>query len=355
MAQTVSILGVCGSLQRASGNLTLLEQARALVMRGVELRLFDGLRALPYCDPDLEGGPAPAAVEAWRAAIVASDAVLIASPEYGHGLPGALKNAIDWTIGSGELERKIVGVTCAKTTPCSRPSSIATAARASSLQLDLETTGLDPERDRVFLAAVRGPDTTTALLELESIDDRGERALIERIAAHITALDPDVIENHNLHGFDLPFLVRRAQLVGATLSLARWGPPGLRQRAVARGAQLSGMAPNDPRRRLRYTMPGRELIDTLDAVRRHDFSARDLPGHGLKAVARHFGIEAKGAAGVRELVPGSRVYATWCADPERVRRYAAADVEEAGALAQLMSGAAFALAQMAPRPYERQL
>ncbi len=43
-------------------------------------------------------------------------------------------------------------------------------------------------------------------------------------------------------------------------------------------------------RRTRYTVPGRELIDTLDAVLRHDFSARDLPGHGLKAVARHLGV-----------------------------------------------------------------
>src|SRR6478672_5570737 len=48
-----------------------------------------------------------------RSAIAASDALLIASPEYGHSLPGALKNAIDWVIGTGELERKIVAITAA--------------------------------------------------------------------------------------------------------------------------------------------------------------------------------------------------------------------------------------------------
>jgi NAD(P)H-dependent FMN reductase len=53
------------------------------------------------------------AVRAWREAIAGSDAVLIASPEYGHSLPGALKNAIDWVIGSGELERKVVAITAA--------------------------------------------------------------------------------------------------------------------------------------------------------------------------------------------------------------------------------------------------
>src|SRR5262249_16075797 len=100
---------------------------------------------------------------------------------------------------------------------------------------------------------------------------------------------------------------------------------------------------------MRYTVPGRELIDTLDAVRRYDFAARDLPGHGLKAVARHFGL----ATVDREYVEGRAVYATWCVDPARVRRYALDDVEEADGLARLLGGAAFALARMAPRRYER--
>jgi len=110
----VVILGVSGSLQQKSGNLLLLELARASAPPGVELRLYDGLRHLPHFDPDIEkAGAAPASVTAWRAAIAESDALLIASPEYGHSLPGALKNGIDWLIGSGELEGKVVGVTAA--------------------------------------------------------------------------------------------------------------------------------------------------------------------------------------------------------------------------------------------------
>ena len=68
-------------------------------------------------------------------------------------------------------------------------------------------------------------------------------------------------------------------------------------------------------RRLRYTLAGRELIDTMDAVRRHDFSARDLPGHGLKAVARHFGLAQRaprvhpGRAGLRRVPARSRARA----------------------------------------------
>ncbi len=217
-------------------------------------------------------------------------------------------------------------------------------------QLDLETTGLDPSRDRIFLVALRSPDGSTETLEAEGESDRSERDLIERLAARVRAIDPDVIENHNLHGFDLPFLVRRARSVGASLALARWGPPGFAQRPAARGARLGG-APDTFMRRARYTLPGRELIDTMDAVRRHDFSARDLPGHGLKAVARHFGIAAGGPS--RELIPGARVFAVWKSDPDRVRRYAGADVTEAASLAALLGGATFALSGMAPRRYER--
>jgi chromate reductase len=110
----VIVLAICGSLQRKSGNLSLLELARANAPAGVEVRIFDGLRHLPHFDPDIEkAGAAPEAVTAWRAAIAESDALLIASPEYGHSLPGALKNGIDWVIGTGELETKVVAVTAA--------------------------------------------------------------------------------------------------------------------------------------------------------------------------------------------------------------------------------------------------
>jgi NAD(P)H-dependent FMN reductase len=107
----VRILAVCGSLQATSANLALLHAAARSAPAGVEIVLFDGLRDLPHFDPDLEAQGVPPAVDRWRRALAASDALLIASPEYGHSLPGVLKNAIDWVIGSGELERKVVATT----------------------------------------------------------------------------------------------------------------------------------------------------------------------------------------------------------------------------------------------------
>src|SRR6185369_12980020 len=83
-------------------------------------------------------------------------------------------------------------------------------------------------------------------------------------------------------------------------------------------------------RRVRYSVAGRELIDTLDAVRRHDFVARDLPNHKLKDVARHFGV----AGPDRVYLPGPEIHATYQRDPERVRRYALEDAAEVDALSQ---------------------
>lgn len=222
--------------------------------------------------------------------------------------------------------------------------------RLHRLQVDLETTGLDATHDRIFMAAVRLPSGTTQLLEAPSVDDAGEGALIRQLVAVIAAADPDVIENHNLHGFDLPFLVERARRLRVPLALGRVAGAALRTRAAMRGAAPGGAGTTARAgQRIRYVIPGRELIDTLDAVRRHDFSSRDLPGHGLKVVARHFGLAREDRVEIR----GDRIFTVYQRDPERVRRYATSDVEEVEGLARVLGGAAFALARMAPRRYER--
>ena len=111
------VLAISGSLQARSANHSLLEAAAALAPPGVELIVFDGLRALPQFNLDLEADAPLPIVEEWRQAIAASDALLIASPEYGFSLPGSLKNGIEWVIGSGELEGKIIAVTASVNHP----------------------------------------------------------------------------------------------------------------------------------------------------------------------------------------------------------------------------------------------
>ncbi|HEX5724961.1 MAG TPA: 3'-5' exonuclease, partial [Longimicrobiaceae bacterium] len=89
------------------------------------------------------------------------------------------------------------------------------------LQFDLETTGLDPSRDRIFMVAVRDPSGATEILEVTGGGDAPEADLVRRLAEAVQAADPDVIENHNLHGFDLPFLAQRARRLGVPLALGR--------------------------------------------------------------------------------------------------------------------------------------
>jgi len=213
------------------------------------------------------------------------------------------------------------------------------------LQFDLETTGLHAEVDKIFMIALRHPSGDTEVLEASVPGDAAEADLIRRLIATIQAADPDVIENHNLHGFDLPFLYRRARRLGVPLSLGRLPASGLRQRAARRGM----VSDDDAERRVRFVAPGRELIDTLDAVRRYDYTVRSLPAYGLKAVARHLGL----AGPDREHIRGDQIYTVYQTDPARVKRYATADVEEVAALSRTLGGPAFALARMVPRRYER--
>jgi chromate reductase len=91
----VQILGIAGSLREASYNRALLRAARDLLPAQVELEEVD-LRGLPFYDGDLEAAGDPESVAALKQAIRAADALLIATPEYNRGVPGVLKNAIDW-------------------------------------------------------------------------------------------------------------------------------------------------------------------------------------------------------------------------------------------------------------------
>ena len=93
--QTLSVLGVAGSLRRASYNRSLLHAARDLAPPGMSLRTFE-LDAIPLYNADVEAAGDPGPVAAFKQAVREADALLVATPEYNYGVPGVLKNAIDW-------------------------------------------------------------------------------------------------------------------------------------------------------------------------------------------------------------------------------------------------------------------
>jgi NAD(P)H-dependent FMN reductase len=121
------ILGVSGSLRARSANTALLRAAAIVAPEHVRITLYEGLGALPHFNPDVEAVALPAPVAAWRALVGAADAVLISTPEYAHGVPGVLKNALDWLVGGVECYRKPVALL--------HPSPFATHANASLTEI----------------------------------------------------------------------------------------------------------------------------------------------------------------------------------------------------------------------------
>ena len=114
----MTILGISGSLRRDSHNTRVLRAAADYVGEGVELEVWEGLKAIPPYDEDDDGPAAPAAVAELRSAIAGADAVLFATPEYNASIPGQLKNALDWIsrpLATNELRNKPVAVVGAST------------------------------------------------------------------------------------------------------------------------------------------------------------------------------------------------------------------------------------------------
>jgi chromate reductase len=107
----MKIVAISGSLRAASSNAALL-RAIARVAEEDEVVICDGLAGLPHFNPDLdvEGATPPDAVRALRELLIGADAVVISSPEYAHGVPGSLKNMLDWLVSCGALEQKKVAL-----------------------------------------------------------------------------------------------------------------------------------------------------------------------------------------------------------------------------------------------------
>jgi chromate reductase, NAD(P)H dehydrogenase (quinone) len=108
--RTIRVLAISGSLRKASSNSALVRAAARLAPDTIEMSIFLGLAELPPFNPDLDDENPPDAVTRFRDSLRACDAVLISSPEYAHGVPGVLKNALDWVVGSGELVGKPVAL-----------------------------------------------------------------------------------------------------------------------------------------------------------------------------------------------------------------------------------------------------
>jgi chromate reductase, NAD(P)H dehydrogenase (quinone) len=123
---SLRILAISGSLRARSSNTAVLRAAAAVAPADVVVTLYDGLASLPHFNPDDDVGEPPATVLDLRARIGAADGLLFCSPEYAHGVPGSLKNALDWLVSSIEFPHKPVALINA--------SPMATHAQASLIE-----------------------------------------------------------------------------------------------------------------------------------------------------------------------------------------------------------------------------
>jgi NAD(P)H-dependent FMN reductase len=133
----MQIVALSGSLSSSSGNTAVLRALRQVAWPRDDVVVFDGLDAIPHYSPerDRDGDGAPAAVAALRGAVGDADALVISTPEYAGGMPGVLKNALDWLVSSGELYGKPVVVVSAE------PSALRGEGARQSLAVTLRTQG----------------------------------------------------------------------------------------------------------------------------------------------------------------------------------------------------------------------
>jgi|SRR5271165_7083070 len=134
----IRVLAISGSLRAASSNTILLNAAAALVPENVEVIIYRGLAELPPFNPDLDNDSVHPAVADFRSQLRKSSGVVISSPEYAHGVPGVLKNALDWLVASGELYEKPIALVSTSARAMFAEASLTETLKVMSVRLVTE-------------------------------------------------------------------------------------------------------------------------------------------------------------------------------------------------------------------------
>ncbi len=133
----IRLLAISGSLRARSSNTEALRAMALLAPPSVTIRMYEGLATLPAFNPDLdeEGMTSPDPVQLLRAELADADALVICSPEYAHGVPGSLKNALDWLVSEPRMVYKPVALV--NTSPRSTHAQLALAETLRTMSAHL--------------------------------------------------------------------------------------------------------------------------------------------------------------------------------------------------------------------------
>jgi len=213
----------------------------------------------------------------------------------------------------------------------------------SVMSFDIETTGLNSERDKVLLISNTFRRGATIERKLFSYDDySNEREMIHAWCKYIRICNPSVLLGHNIFNFDLPFLKDR----GGPLELGRDG-------SVARFSIRPSQFRKDGSQSYDYKnvlIHGREIIDTFHLAIKFDVG-RKYPSYGLKAIIKHEGLERADrqhfdAATIKDVYENATEWA-------KIKQYAEHDADDSLALYDLMIPAYFYYAQSIPKTMQQ--
>jgi chromate reductase len=170
------LLAISGSLRAVSTNTALLRAAMLLAPPGVEITLFDGLAQLPHFNPDDDVAPLPREVAAWREEVARADGLLFSSPEYARGIPGSLKNALDWLVSGPEHPGKPIAFFHA---------SERGVASQAALRLVLETMGMRIVDDATVTIPLLGKQTDADAIAADPAMGAKIRAALDAYTANL--------------------------------------------------------------------------------------------------------------------------------------------------------------------------
>jgi chromate reductase, NAD(P)H dehydrogenase (quinone) len=111
------ILAISGSLRSSSSNTHILRALVGLAPENTQISIYEGIGNLPHFNPEIDDDRELVSVQDWRIHLKKADAIIFCTPEYAHGIPGVLKNALDWIVSSGEFMHKPTAVISASPSP----------------------------------------------------------------------------------------------------------------------------------------------------------------------------------------------------------------------------------------------
>lgn len=174
MNQKKTIVVLHGSLRDTSSSAAIIRKVSQLIGDTANLILFKGTGQLPHFDDKAE---VPDSVTAFRKIIFDADGVLICTPEYAFGIPGTLKNALDWTVGSGEFDKKPVALITA--------SSIGEKGHAAMINVLTAINGRMSEETNLLISFIR----TKIGADGEVSDEKTISALSKLVGAFINMMN----------------------------------------------------------------------------------------------------------------------------------------------------------------------